>query len=75
MRSILDLIKRNEIFYKGLCIKKLVNNFHPRYIVYDLLAKTLLQQGRSESVFCGDLNNKFKRIIVKPNFSTIQKDI
>ena len=52
-----------------MCIKKLANNFLPRYIVYDLLAKTLLQQDMSKPVFYGDLNNKFKRTVGKPNFS------
>ena len=31
--------------------------------------KTLLQQGISEPIFYGDLVYKFKRIVLKPNFS------
>ena len=31
--------------------------------------KTLLQQGKSEPIFYGDLVYKFKRIVGKPNFS------
>ena len=53
-------------FTKGLCIKKLENNFLPRYIVYDLLANALLQQGISEPVFYVDLVYKFKIIVEKP---------
>ena len=37
--------------------------------------KTLLQNGRSETIFYGDLVYKFKRIVGKPNFSDHFKNI
>ena len=37
--------------------------------------KTLLQQGTSEPIFYGDVVNKFKRIVGKPNFSDQFKKI
>ena len=39
------------------------------------MLKTLLQQGISEPIFYGDLVNKFKRIVGKPNFSDQFKKI
>ena len=40
-----------------------------------LVKKTLLRQGISEPIFYGDLVNKFKRIVGKPNFSDQFKKI
>ena len=37
--------------------------------MYNICLNILLQQGISEPVFNGDLVNKFKRIVGKPNFS------
>ena len=36
--------------------------------------RSLLQQGISEPVFYGDLDHKFKRIVVKPSFPSQLKD-
>ena len=38
-------------------------------VKYNICLKTLLQQGILEPAFYGDLDDKFKRIVGKPNFS------
>ena len=40
-----------------------------------MFLKTLLQQGKSEPIFYGDLVHKFNRIVGKPNFSDKFKKI
>ena len=42
---------------------------------YIIGLKTLLQKGISEPIFYGDLVYRFKRIVVKPNFSDQFKKI
>ena len=42
---------------------------------YNIVLKTLLQQGITEPIFYGDLVNKFKRIVRKPNLSDQFKKI
>ena len=44
-------------------------------VKYNIGLKTLLQQGRSEPIFYGDLVYKLKRIVGKPNFSDQLKKI
>ena len=44
-------------------------------VKYNIVLKTLLQQGISEPIFYCDLVYKFKRIIGKPNFSDQFKKI
>ena len=49
---------------------------HSELVVkYNIGLKSLLQQGISEPIFYGDLVNKFKRIVGKPNFSDQFKKI
>ena len=43
--------------------------------LYNIVLKTLLQQGISEPIFYGDLVYKFKRIVGEPNFSDQFKKI
>ena len=38
-------------------------------VKYNIGLKTILQHGISDPIFCGDLVNKFKRIVGNPNFS------
>ena len=38
-------------------------------VKYNIVLKTLLQQGVSEPVFYGDLVYRFKRIVGKPSFN------
>ena len=42
---------------------------------YNIRFKSLLQQGKTEPIFYGDLVYKFKRIVGKPNFSDQFKKI
>ena len=60
-------------------IRKAFSKFYYRHseliVKYNIGLKTLLQQGISEPLFYGDLVYKFKRIVVKPNFSDQFKKI
>ena len=65
-----------KIFKQGYRYHKIQKAFskfnfrHSELIVkYNIVLKTLLQQGISEPIFYGDLVNKFKRIVGKPNLS------
>ena len=70
------LLKQGYRYHK---IRKAFSKFyyrHSEFIVkYNIVLKTLLQQGISEPIFYGDLVNKFKRIFGKPNFSDQFKKI
>ena len=48
---------------------KLYHRHSELIVKYNISLKTLLQQGISESIFYGDLVNKFKIIVGNPNFS------
>ena len=58
---------------------KSIFKFYHRYseliVKYNIGLKTLLQEGISEPIFYGDLVYKFKRIVVKSNFSDQFKKI
>ena len=55
---------------KKKTFSKFYHSLHSELIVkYNIGLKTLLQQGISEPMFCGDLVCRFKRIVGKPNFS------
>ena len=60
-------------------IRKAFSKFYYRHseliVKYNIGLKFLLQQGISELIFYGDLVNKFKRIVGKPNFSDQFKKI
>ena len=62
-----------------LKIRKTFSKFchrHSELIVkYNIGLKTLLQQGKPEPIFHGDLVYNFKRIVRKPNFSDQFKKI
>ena len=63
MLKVIDTINSVKLFSK-------LYDRHPELIIkYDICLKTLLQQGISEHVFCGDLVYKFKIIVRKRNFS------
>ena len=70
-----QLLKQGYRYHK---IQKAFSKFHHRHseliVKYNIGLKTLLQQGISEPIFYGDLVYKFKRIVGKPNFGSIQKD-
>ena len=70
------LLKQGYRYHK---IRKAFSKFYNRHseliVKYNICLKTLLQQGISEPVFCGDLVYKFKRIVGKPNFSDKFKKI
>ena len=59
--------------YRYNKIRKAFSKFYHRHseliVKYNIGLKTLLQQGKSELIFYGDLVYKFKRIFAKPNFS------
>ena len=61
--------------YRYSChkIRKAFSKLYHRHseliVKYNISLKTLLQQGISESIFYGDLVNKFKIIVGNPNFS------
>ena len=56
----------NKVFYHR----------HSELIVkYNIGLKTLLQQGITEPIFCGDLVYQYKRIVGNPNFSDQFKKI
>ena len=71
-----SLSKQGYRYHK---IRKAFSKFyyiHSELIVkYNIGLKTLLHQGISEPIFYGDLVNKFKRIVGKPNFSDQFKKI
>ena len=64
------LFKQGYRYHK---IRKAFSKFYYRHseliVKYNIVLKTLLQQGISEPIFYGDLVYKFKRIVGKPNFS------
>ena len=65
--------------YRYNKIRKAFSKFYHRHseliVKYNIGLKTLLQQGISEPIFYGDLVNKFKRIVGKPNLSDQFKKI
>ena len=65
--------------YRYHRIRKTFSKFyhiHPELIVkYNIGLKTLLQHGISEPIFYGDLVDKFKQIVGKPDFSDQLKKI
>ena len=64
------LLKQGNRYHK---IRKAFSKFYHRHseliVKYNIGLKTLLQQGKSEPIFYGNLVCKFKRIVGKPNFS------
>ena len=70
------LLKQGYRYHK---IRKAFSKFYHRHseliIKYNIGLKTILQQGISEPIFYGYLVYKFKRIVVKPNFSDQFKKI
>ena len=70
------LLKQGYRYHK---IRKAFSKFYHRHseviVKCNIGLKTLLQQGISEPIFYGDLVYKFKRIVVKPNFSDQLKKI
>ena len=70
------LFKQGYRYHK---IRKAFSKFYLKHseliVKYNIGLKTLLQQGISEPIFYGDLVYKFKRIVVKPNFSDQFKKI
>ena len=70
------LLKQGNRYLK---IRKEFSNFYHRHseliVKYIIWLKTLLQQGISEPIFFGDLVYKFKRTVVKSNFSDQFKKI
>ena len=70
------LLKQGYRYHK---ICKAFSKFYHRHseliVKYNIGLKTLLQQGISVPIFYGDLVNKFKRIVGKPNFSDQHKKI
>ena len=71
-----NLLKQGYRYHK---IRKAFSKFYYRHseliVKYNIGLKTLLQQGISEPIFYGDLVYKFKRIVVKLNFSDQFKKI
>ena len=71
-----NLLKQGYRYHK---IRKAFSKFYYRHleiiVKYNIGLKTLLQQGISEPIFYGDLIYKFKRIVVKSNFSDQFKKI
>ena len=69
------LLKQGYRYHK---IRKAISKFYHRHsefiVKYNIGLKNLLQ-GISEPIFYGDLSNKFKRIVVKSNFSDQFKKI
>ena len=65
--------------YRYHTIRKAFSKSYRRHseliVKYNIGLKTLLQQGISEPIFCGDLVYKFKRIVGKPYFSDQFKKI
>ena len=65
--------------YRCHTIRKALSEFYHRHseliVKYNIVLKTLLQQGISEPIFYGDLVYEFKRIVRKPNFSDQFKKI
>ena len=65
--------------YRDHKIRKAFSKFYHRHskliVRYNIGLNTHLQQGISEPIFYGDLVNKFKRIVGKPNFSDQFKKI
>ena len=63
------LLKQGYIYHK---IRKAFSKFFHRHseliVKYNIVFKTLLQQGISEPIFCGDYVYKFKRTVGKPTF-------
>ena len=81
-----DFNNRNLFFnyvlkqgYRYHTIGKAFSKFYCRLseliVKYNIGLKTLLQQGRSDPIFYGDLVYKFKRIVGKPHFSDQLKNI
>ena len=66
------LLKQAYRYHK---IRKAFSKFYHRHSELIIKLKTLLQQGISEPIFCGDLVYKFKRIVGKLNFSDQFKNI
>ena len=64
------LSKQDYRYHK---IRKAFSKFNHRHseliVKYNIGLKTLLQQGKSEPIFYGDLVYKFKRIVGKPYFN------
>ena len=65
--------------YRYNKIRKAFSKFYHRHseliVKYNIVLKTLLQQGISEPIFYGDLVYKFKRIVGKPSFNDQFKKI
>ena len=61
--------------YHKLCkaYSKLYYQHSELIVKYNICLMTLLQQGKSEHVFYGDLFNGFKKNVRKPNFSDQSK--
>ena len=70
------LLKQGYRYHK---LRQPFSKFYYRHteliVKYNIALKTLLYQGISEPVFYGHLVNKFKRIVGKPNFSDLFKEI
>ena len=70
------LLKQGYRYHK---IRKAFSKFYHRHseliVKYNIGLNTLLQQGISEPILYGDLVNKFKRIVGKPNLSDQLKKI
>ena len=66
-RNLVLTAKLLEQGYRYHSVRKAFSNFYHRHseliVKYNIGLKTLLQQGISELIFCGDLVYKFKRII------------
>ena len=74
--STAKLLKHGYRYHK---IRKASSKFYHRHseliVKYNIGLKTLLQQGKLEPIYYGDLAYKFKRIVEKPNFSDQFKKI
>ena len=70
------LLKQGYRYHK---IRKAFSKFYHKHseliVKYNIVLKSLLQQGISEPIFHGDLVYKFKRIVGKPYFSDQLKNI
>ena len=75
-----DFTNRNlfltaKLLKQGYRYHKIRNKHSELIVKFNIGLKTILQQGKSEPIFYGDLVFKFKRIVGKPNFSDQFKKI
>ena len=68
-------ISQPEGLQWALAFSKFYHRHSELIVKYNIGLKTLLEQGILEPIFYGDLVYKFKRIVVKPNFSDQFKKI